>query len=101
MATALTVNNIAYNTWLLEYLKPENGWRLAAGLMVVPNSLISMMLIDVIGHKTHSRSFGELVGSLNFALPLVTISSGNPWYLVPSVIFTTGWVIYNSIQPKK
>ncbi len=90
MSTTLSINNIAHNEWVLD-LASNNGWRIAGIVCVLPNTLFATMMDGITYYYTKSKPVGGLVATAIGTLPLITIYTNNPWYLVPFAGFA-GWV---------
>ena len=87
VSSLLSPINHIHNQWILDYVPDNLGWRIAAGLLFVPNILFSVATLNIIEHKTNSRELGVIFGNLIFAAPIITIATGNPIWLIPSAGF--------------
>jgi hypothetical protein len=94
MTTTLSINNIVYNEWVLDWVA-NNGWRLAGIACVLPNTLFATMMDGITYYYTKSKSVGGLAATVIGTLPLITIYTNNPWYLAPFGVFAGGVALLN------
>lgn len=98
VSSILSPDNIIHNQWVLDYVPDNLGWRLAAGVVFIPNILFSIMTQNIIEYKTKSRDLGNLCANLVGIAPAITMFTGNPIWLIPSAGFLT-WAAYINFRP--
>lgn len=98
ISSILSPDNLAHNRWVMEYIPDNTGWRLAAGMVFIPNILFSMMTQACVEQYTKSRDLGTFAANLVGVGPVITIVTGNPVWLIPSAGFLV-WVAYINLRP--
>jgi hypothetical protein len=97
VSSILSPDNLVHNQWILDYIPDNTGWRLAAGLVFVPNILFSIMANDCVGQYTKSGDLGLLCANYVGIAPVITMATGNPIWLIPSAGFLA-WAIYINLK---